>query len=251
MVGVLVLKEGNNGEAHVIKACISSVNFDSLIMHREVQMSKRIIVDIISDVVCPWCVIGYKNLQTAIDELGLNDKVDLQWQPFELNPNMPLAGQNLGEHLSEKYASSAKESQQARTHLSERGLQVGFEFNFFDEMKIVNTRDAHIMLSYAHQFTKQTALQLALFSAIFTEQKDLSQRENLLKVVSDSGLDVNQAKQRLADQHYRDEIVKQEMFWQQLGITAVPTVVFNRDRAISGAQSVAHYKQALTELLEL
>ena len=144
-------------------------------------MSKKIQLDIISDVVCPWCVIGYKNLQIAIDELDISDKVELQWQPFELNPSMPAEGQNLREHIIEKYGSSLEESQQARLTISDRGLQVGFEFNFFDEMKIVNTRDAHVLLDYAFQCGKQTEFKMRLFGATFTEQKDVSVRDVLLK----------------------------------------------------------------------
>jgi predicted DsbA family dithiol-disulfide isomerase len=216
---------------------------------REVRMSEKIQLDIISDVVCPWCIIGYKNLQLAINELNIADKIDLQWQPFELNPNMPAEGQNLREHITEKYGSSIEESNQARTNLSNRGLQVGFIFNFFEDMKIVNTRDAHIMLEYAHESGKQTALKLRLFSAIFTEQKDISDRDSLLKEVSQIGLDIAQAKVRLDEEHFREELVKHEMHWQQLGVSAVPTIVFNRSSAISGAQSVETYKQVLTELL--
>ena len=212
-------------------------------------MSKKIQLDIISDVVCPWCVIGYKNLQIAIDELDVSDKIDLQWQPFELNPSMPPEGQNLRDHIIEKYGSSAEDSLQARMDISDRGLQVGFEFNFFDEMKIVNTRDAHILLDYAFQFGKQTEFKMRLFSATFTEQKDVSLRDVLLNEVVALGLDLTEAKARLEMDSYREEIVKQEMFWQQLGVTAVPTVVFNRTSAMSGAQSVDTYKQALTELL--
>ncbi|PKG40917.1 DsbA family oxidoreductase [Psychromonas sp. Urea-02u-13] len=212
-------------------------------------MSKKIQLDIISDVVCPWCVIGYKNLQLAIDELNIAHKVDLKWQPFELNPSMPAEGQNLREHITEKYGSTLEDSIQARNSLSDRGLQVGFVFNFFEEMKIVNTRDAHILLEYAFQLGKQTAFKLRLFSATFTEQKDVSKRDTLLQEASKVGLDVIEATARLDSETYRKEVVEQEMFWQELGVSAVPTVVFNRNSAMSGAQSVETYKQALTELL--
>tara|TARA_R110001583_G_scaffold4978_7_gene27713 strand:- start:10390 stop:11037 length:648 start_codon:yes stop_codon:yes gene_type:complete len=212
-------------------------------------MNNKIQLDIISDVVCPWCIIGYKNLQKAIDELGVNDKIELQWQPFELNPNMPPEGQNLREHVAEKYGSSLQESNQARINISERGAEVGFVFNFFDNMKIVNTRDAHILLEYAHHLGKQTELKLALFSAAFTDQKDVSDRETLLNEVEKIGLDVEQAKAHLEDTSYRDQVIEQELYWQRLGISAVPAVVFNRRSALSGAQPVEAYKQALTELL--
>ncbi|MDA7746552.1 DsbA family oxidoreductase [Psychromonas sp.] len=214
-------------------------------------MSNKIQLDIISDVVCPWCIIGYKNLKVAIDELGVAEQIELQWQPFELNPNMPPEGQDLREHVAEKYGSSLAESNQARINISERGAEVGFTFNFFDTMKIVNTRDAHILLEYAYELGKQTELKLRLFSAAFTEQKDVSKRETLLNEVAEVGLDPQLAQFRLDDISYRNKIVAQEAEWQRLGVSAVPTVVFNRTSAMSGAQSVGAYKQALAELLGL
>lgn len=212
-------------------------------------MSKKLQLDIISDVVCPWCVIGYKNLQTAIDELGVAEQIDLQWQPFELNPNMPAQGQDLREHVAEKYGASAEESSKTRLNIAERGKEVGFTFNFFEGMKIVNTRDAHILLEYAHELGKQTDLKLRLFSATFSEHKDISDRDVLLNEAAQVGLDIEQAKQRLVASQYREQIINQEAEWQRLGVSAVPTVVFNRESAMSGAQPVEAYKQVLTELL--
>lgn len=212
-------------------------------------MSNKIQLDVVSDVVCPWCIIGYKNLQTAINELDVADKVELQWQPFELNPNMPPEGQDLREHVAEKYGSSRAESDKSRINISQRGAEVGFTFNFFEEMKIVNTRDAHILLEYAHEHGKQTELKLALFTAAFTDQKDVSNRETLLNEVEKLGLDVEQAKVQLEETKYRDQVIEHERFWQGLGISAVPAVVFNRSSALSGAQPVEAYKQVLTELL--
>ena len=212
-------------------------------------MSNKIQLDIVSDVVCPWCIIGYKNLQKAINELGVEDQIDLQWQPFELNPNMPPEGQNLREHVAEKYGSSLEESNQSRINIRQRGEEVGFTFNFFEEMKIVNTREAHILLEYAYEQGKQTALKLALFDAAFTDQKDVSDRNTLLDVASKVGLDSDEANTRLTTQSYLEQVVDHEKYWQGLGISAVPTVVFNRQSALSGAQPVEAYKQVITELL--
>ena len=214
-------------------------------------MSNKIQLDVVSDVVCPWCIVGYKNLKKAIDELDVADRIDLQWQPFELNPNMPPEGQDLREHVAEKYGSSLEESNQARINITARGKEAGFTFNFFDDMKIVNTRDAHILLEYAHEMGKQTELKLRLFTAAFTDQKDVSNRATLLEEVAALGLDVKEAEQRLDSDKHREEVIAQEQEWQRLGISAVPAVVFNRTSAMSGAQPVSAYKEALTELLSL
>ena len=96
----------------------------------EVVMNNKIKLDIISDVVCPWCIVGYKNLQAAIEKLDVADRIELQWQPFELNPNMPPEGQDLREHVAEKYGSSLAESNSARINITARGKEAGFTFNF-------------------------------------------------------------------------------------------------------------------------
>jgi predicted DsbA family dithiol-disulfide isomerase len=212
-------------------------------------MNTKIKLDVVSDVVCPWCIIGYKNLLAAIDELGIADKIELQWQPFELNPHMPPEGQDLREHVAEKYGSSREESDRSRINIQARGAEVGFQFNFFDEMKIVNTRDAHILLEFAHEFGQQTELKLRLFSAAFTDQKDVSSRDTLLNEVAQLGLDVDLAKERLQNTQYRDAVVQHERFWQEAGISAVPAVVFNRTSLMSGAQPVEAYKEVLKEFL--
>jgi len=214
-------------------------------------MSNKIQLDVVSDVVCPWCIVGYQNLKAAIDELNVADRIDLQWQPFELNPNMPPEGQDLREHVAEKYGSSLEESNQARINITARGKEAGFTFNFFEEMKIVNTRDAHILLEYAHEMGKQTELKLRLFTAAFTDQKDVSNRSTLLEEIAALGLDIKEAELRLDSDAHRQEVIAQEQEWQRLGISAVPTVVFNRTSAMSGAQPVSAYKEVLTELLSL
>ncbi len=104
-------------------------------------------IDIVSDVVCPWCVIGYKRLEAAM-QMHPDVEFDLHWHPFELNPAMPHTGQNLREHLQEKYQTTDEASQMARQSLMETGKQLGFDFNFFDDMKIYNTRKAHQLVMW-------------------------------------------------------------------------------------------------------
>ena len=212
-------------------------------------MADKIKLDIVSDVVCPWCLVGYKHLEAAINELGLQDRIDIEWQPFELNPDMPPEGENLREHIARKYGSTAEDSQRARERIAKLGAEHGFIFNYFDEMKMVNTLDAHIMLEFAKEYDKQTELKMRLFNAFFSEKKDISDRQVLLEEVATVGLDKQAAQLRLEDTAYRDEIRSVEVEWQQLGVTAVPTVVFNRSSALTGAQEVETYKQVLLELV--
>ena len=212
-------------------------------------MTDKIKLDIISDVVCPWCLVGYKHLEAAINELGLQDRIDIEWQPFELNPDMPPEGENLREHVARKYGSTAEDSQRARERIAKLGAEHGFFFNYFDEMKMVNTLDAHIMLEFAKEYDKQTELKMRLFNAFFSEKKDISDRQVLLEEIATVGLDKQTAQSRLEDTAHRDAIRSVEADWQQLGVSAVPTVVFNRTSALTGAQEVETYKQVLTELV--
>lgn len=109
-------------------------------------MSDKIKLDIISDVVCPWCIIGYKRLGKAIFEMGMQDKVELEWQPFELNPDMPAEGEDLPAHITRKYGTTPDESARSLDNMTKLGAELGFKFDYFDGMKMVNTRDVHILL---------------------------------------------------------------------------------------------------------
>jgi len=213
-------------------------------------MSNKIKIDIVSDVVCPWCVIGYGNLTKAISELGLEGKVEIEWQPFELNPDMPSEGEELGEHSARKYGSTPESSAKFRTEMTAHGKTVDFDFHYFEGMKIINTRDAHILLEYAKKQGKQTALKMRLFSAFFTEKKDISKRDVLAKEIATVGLNVEEAMAYLQSSKAIQAVIEQESYWQKLGVSSVPTVVFNRKSALAGAQPVEAFKQILAELLE-
>ena len=212
-------------------------------------MNNKIKLDIISDVVCPWCIIGYKHLEAAIKELGLQDRVEIEWQPFELNPDMPVEGENLREHIVRKYGSSPEESDNARTNISQRGKQCGFEFDYFDGMKIVNTLDAHVLLEHAKQFGLQTALKLRLFSAFFNEHKDISDRQVILDEAVSIGISIDEALTALTNERLRNEVRSVEEQWKKMGVSSVPTVVFNRESALTGAHPQESYKQVLQELV--
>ena len=132
-------------------------------------MADKIKIDIVSDVVCPWCTVGYKRLEKAISELGIQDKVEIEWQPFELNPMMPADGQNLNEHMMEKYRMSPEQLKRTRQHMVDAANDVDFDFNFTDKTLMVNTFEAHILLEYAKGFGKQTDLKMQLMKAYFSD----------------------------------------------------------------------------------
>ena len=124
-------------------------------------------VDIVSDVVCPWCIIGYRQLQKALDMMPGEFAVDIRWHPFELNPGMPPEGQDVGEHLAQKYGTSPEQSQAARSRLTSLGDSLGFKFDYSPGMRMVNTFRAHQLLHWAAEQGLQTPLKLALFETFF------------------------------------------------------------------------------------
>lgn len=212
-------------------------------------MADKLKIDIVSDVVCPWCTIGYKRLEKAIQELGIEDKIDIEWQPFELNPNMPPEGQNVTEHITEKYGSTLEQQKQSQQMMTDAGEELGFKFDYFDEMRMANTFDAHVLLEYAKDFGKQTELKMTLTKAFFSDRKDVSKKDILKEALLEVGLNADEALAKLDSDEARLEVRNKQNYWKNMGVNSVPTIVFNRKSAVTGAQPVDTFKQVLTELL--
>ncbi|PQB08101.1 thioredoxin [Polaribacter filamentus] len=212
-------------------------------------MKEKIKIDIVSDVVCPWCTIGYKRLEKAIIELGIQDQVEIEWQPFELNPNMPAEGQNVTEHLTEKYGSTLEQQKESKQNMTNVGKELDFTFDYFDEMRMVNTFEAHILLEYAKEFKKQTELKMCLTTAFFSERKDVSTRDILKQALQAVGLNSEEGLAKLDNYEARKEIRTKQNYWKNLGVTSVPTIIFNRKSGVTGAQPIATFKQLLSELI--
>lgn len=206
-------------------------------------------IDIVSDVVCPWCIVGYLQLRQALEATGT--VAEVHWQPFELNPQMPPEGQDLREHIVEKYGSSAAESARVRDHLTGLGADLGFRFAFTDASRIVNTFDAHRLLHWADGHGAQMALKLALFDAYFTHGRDVSKRDSLAEVAGTVGLDARAARNLLDGETLTREVREAEHFWTQQGISGVPAMVFDRKHLVTGAQGVEAYTSILRQLAEM
>lgn len=214
-------------------------------------MTDKIKIDIISDVVCPWCIIGYKRLEQAMRELGVKDKFEIQWNPFELNPNIAPEGEDIIEHMSRKYGMSEEQAIKAQNDMKKNFNEIGFPLDFFKGKRIVGTKDAHILLDYAKEKGKQTELKLALFKAYFGDKKDVSDRKILEEVVKSVDLDANEAMSKLDDANAIEQIQDKEAYWKSQGINSVPTMVFNNATKMNGAYPIETYKQILTELLKI
>ncbi len=203
-------------------------------------------IDIISDVMCPWCVIGYRQLAQALADK--NTAHEIHWHPFELNPDMAADGQDLGEHLAEKYGVTPEQSAQNRIQITQLGADQGFEFAFTDDLRMYNTFNTHQLLHWADGFNKKHALKQALFSAHFTDHRDLSDNNVLADIAAENGLEHAEALAVLADQRFASEVRTAQQYWMQNGIRGVPAVVFNNRHLVTGAQGVDTYSNILAQL---
>lgn len=207
-------------------------------------------IDIVSDVVCPWCVIGFKQLEVALGQFPVPLAVNIDWHPFELNPAMPDGGQDMSEHIAQKYGSSPEQSAASRKQLAELGASLGFAFNFSDESRIYNTFKAHQLLHWARRYNKQMMLKMQLFSAYFNEQKAVDRIDTLLETVKQVGLDSKEALTVLESETYADAVRIAESQWQEQGIHGVPAFILNKKYLISGAQGADVFKIYIDKLLD-
>ncbi len=203
-------------------------------------------VDIVSDVVCPWCAIGYYQLARAAEDTGI--ALEVHWHPFELNPQMPPAGENLREHLAAKYGTTPEGSAKARTRLTELGAALGFAFDYADDMRMWNTHRAHQLIDWAEEQGNAHAAKLALFAAYFTRRQNVSDPAVLAEVAASIGLDRDAALAMLASGERADRVRAREEFWTARGIHGVPAMIFRQKHLVTGAQGEATYGAILQEL---
>lgn len=211
-------------------------------------MATQLKIDFVSDVSCPWCVIGLKSLETALQKLKGEVTADLHFQPFELNPQMGTEGQDIVEHIAQKYGSTAADIERNGENIRARGAELGFEFNMQKRRRIYNTFDAHRLLHWAETEGKQEALKSALFSAYFTDGLNPSDHAVLLQVAQKVGLDAKRAAEILGSDEFASEVRAREKFYADHGIQAVPSVIINDQHLIQGGQPAEVFERALRQL---
>lgn len=207
-------------------------------------------IDFVSDVSCPWCVIGLQALEQAAQRLAAELRLEWHFQPFELNPGMGPEGQNLFEHLQQKYGASIPELRKTHESIAARGAVLGFVFSPQRE-RIYNTFDAHRLLHWAgHEGVPgaQKALKQALFKAYFTDGLNPGDPAVLERLASGAGLDAAHAREVLASGAYAAEVREREAFYQGQGIHSVPAVIVNGRHLIQGGQPVEVFEQALRKI---
>jgi predicted DsbA family dithiol-disulfide isomerase len=208
----------------------------------------RISIGVVSDVVCPWCYIGKRRLEKAM-ELSANQFVfDVEYFPFELNPHMPEEGVNYREYLCGKFGSEAK-FMELSAHVKQVAAREGLTFNLERQRVSPNTRNAHRVIMLAREEGKQMQVVEALFRAYFTDGVDLSRTENLLAICANAGMDAEHIEQLLETNTGKLEIEMAEKELHDLGITGVPLFIIENKLAISGAQSVEAFIKAFEAAL--
>lgn len=211
-------------------------------------MSRHITIDFVSDVSCPWCVIGLLGLERALERID-DVEAEVRFQPFELNPYMPPEGQRLVDYAAQKYGSTPQQLGERRAMVRERAAELGFTISLPpEEGRVYNTFDAHRLLHWAGQEGRQRELKLTLFDAYFTRCLNPSDRGVLADAAEKAGLDRDAATALLSSDRYAHEVREEEEQWRAKGINAVPAVIINERYLISGGQPPEVFEQAIRKI---
>lgn len=216
-------------------------------------MSIPVNIDFVSDIACPWCAVGLRALEEAMRRVGSELQVALHFQPFELNPQMPPEGQDAIEHLTAKYRINAAQAAQNAEVIRVRGAELGFIFDMDKRSRVYNTFDSHRLLHWAGEQGEapQKRLKHALLRAYFTDGRDVSDHDTLVAVVVEAGLDGVRARRILESDELVEAVRRQERFYVEQGITAVPSVIFNNRHLIQGGQPIDTFEAMLRKLANL
>lgn len=211
-------------------------------------MTTPISIDFISDVVCPWCALGATALEQAIANVAGEISVKLTYKPFELNPDMPAEGEKAVEHLMRKYGRTAEDVAAGKAMQIARGEAIGFKFDLEKRSHFYSTFDAHRLLLWALQEGRQVALKKILLRAYFSDGQNPSDRDTLVRLAAEAGLNAGAAQEVLASGAFAEEVRELEVFYRQRGISSVPALVLNDRHLVSGSQSVEYYEQMLRQM---
>jgi len=205
-------------------------------------------IDIVSDVVCPWCVIGFKNLQTAIKQMSNEIDFEINWKPYELHPEIPKNGYDKKLYMQQKFGDASGRAS-PYNQIKEIGKSLGFEFNFSKTERIPNTFSAHRLLWKSKEFNLQTELSEALFKAYFSDGKDIGSDEVLAGIAQEVGMDKLEVLKFLSSKEGGQETVDEEMEFIEKSIGAVPTYFINKKYIIQGGQEPETFVSFLNKIL--
>jgi len=212
-------------------------------------MTKSLKIDFVSDVMCPWCAVGLGSLEQALGKLGDLVEAEIRFHPFELNPSMPKGGQNLFEHLKQKYGLTKEQTLANQVRLRERAAESGFTMARDENSRMYNSFDAHRLMHWAGLEGRQAALKHALLEAYFSRGENVEDHEVLATAAQAAGLDSDAARAVLASGRYAEEVRAEERDWLEKGINSVPAVVIADRYLISGGQPAEAFEQAIRKIV--
>jgi predicted DsbA family dithiol-disulfide isomerase len=216
-------------------------------------MKPTIKIDYVSDVACPWCAVGLGNLNQAISQCSDKANFEVHFHPFELNPNMPLGGQDAIEHLTEKYGLTVEQVNANQANIRIKALEAGFDFHPEGRKRVYNTFDSHRLLHWAGQefgLEKQAALKKELLNTYFCLAVNLDDQKNLLDAVTRSGLDKDRAQEVLQNNEFSKEVREAESTYTNAGISSVPSIILNDQYLLQGAQPAESFVNAFEQLIQ-
>jgi len=208
---------------------------------------KRVVIDVVSDVVCPWCYVGKHRLEAAL-ALRPDVETEIHWRPYFLDPRVPREGMARVDYLSRKFGSDER-IRPAHERLSRLGREEGIEFRFERITWQPNTLDAHRLIGWAEEAGRAGAIVEKIFSLFFTEGADLSKRETLLLAAQAGGLDVESVRRDLAGERDVAAVEKAATSAAERGISGVPFFIFNNRFAVAGAQPPDMLAEAMDKTL--
>ena len=209
-------------------------------------MENKLKIQIWSDIMCPFCYIGKRRLENAIDQFGHQDAVEIEWKSFQLDPNFIASeGDNLAEHLAEKYRKDQEWALESLKNTAQTAANSGLEFHF-EKVIMANSFNAHRLLHLAKQQQLGSELKELLFKAYFTDGKDVNDTETLKELAIKAGLKAQTIDSVLTSDAFDKEVQQDILGAQQIGVQGVPFFVFDNKYAVSGAQ----YEQTFLNVLE-
>ena len=221
-------------------------------------MTQTLSIDIWSDVMCPWCLVGWGGLQQALEQLDGEIDAQTRWHPFELNPDMPAEGEERTAHIARKYGRTLEQSRGVQDQMREAAQRAGVSLDYeggepAPDAMMWNTLAAHKLLTWAlevHGAEKQTALKLALFAAHFNQRRAIGEHVVLLDVAEEVGLDRSEAQAALESADYTHKVRAEERAAFEMNITGVPAMIVAEKFMIPGAQPAEAYVNALRRVAE-
>lgn len=207
----------------------------------------QLTIDIVSDVVCPFCSIGYARLQQALAQLPELD-VNIQWRAFELNPGPKSQPEPVLQALCKKYGASEADMRANQQRIVQAATELGLDFSGMEKRYTCSTFDAHRLLKWAADSGKQTVLKQVLFEATFGQGVSVDDEAVLLSCVVKAGLDQQAAREVLHSQQFAEQVQTEQEQYRQAGINSVPAFIINQQYLISGAQDPAHFVEVLQKI---